>query len=351
MNRGFIIGIVLCLQAPISVHAQSGQMIETAAAAYLVIPREVLLDGTLEAVNQATISAQTGGQVREILFDVDDYVEQGKVIVSLRDTEQKSQVDQAQGTLRGADARMKEARDDHARIKDVFAKQLVSQADMDRAAAALKAAEARQATAQASLQQAQEQLEYTKVRAPYSGIVTRRHVEVGEVAQPGKPLMTGISLDKLRALVNVPQSLIGPVRAQGRVRVILPDGQSVDAVQLTIFPFADQISNTFKVRVDLPRGTEGLFPGMFVKAAFALGDKRALVIPERAVAYRGEVTGIYVVSQEGRIGFRHIRPGKHLAGEHLAVLAGLDEGERVVLDPIKAGVLLKQQAAEEKHGD
>lgn len=351
MSRGFIIGMTLCLLAPLSLQAESGAAIETAAAEYLSIPREVLLDGTLEAVNQATLSAQTGGQVKEILFDVDDYVEQGKVILTLRDTEQKALVDQAQGALHEADARLKEARDDHARVEDVFAKRLVSQADMDRATASLKAAEARQVTAKASLQQAQEQLEYTKVRAPYSGILTRRHVEVGEVAQPGKPLMTGISLDQLRVLVNIPQSLVGAVREQGKVRVILPDGKSVDTAKLTVFPFADQVSNTFKVRVDLPRAVPGLFPGMFVKTAFTLGGKRVLAIPEKALAYRGEVTGIYVVSQEGRIGFRHIRPGQHLAEGRLAVLAGLDEGERVALDPIGAGALMKQQAGEGRNGD
>lgn len=350
MNRGFTIGMMLCLLAPLSLQAESGTAIPSAAAEYLSIPREVLLDGTLEAVNQATLSAQTGGQVKEILFDVDDYVEQGKVIVLLRDTEQKAQADQAQGALREAEARLKEARDDHARIQDVFAKRLVSQADMDRATAALKAAEARFATAKASLEQALEQLEYTKVRAPYSGIVTKRHVEAGEVAQPGKPLMTGISLDQLRVLVNVPQSLVSAVRAQGRVRVILPDGSSADALKLTVFPFADQASNTFKVRVDLPRGAAGLFPGMYVKTAFALGDKRVLAVPEKAVAYRGEVTGVYVISKEGRVGFRHIRPGQRLAGERIAILAGIEEGEKVAIDPIEAGAMLKQQPVETENG-
>lgn len=344
MTRGFTLGLILSLTPPFALAAEAG--LETSAAAYTQVPKEVVLDGVIEAVNQSTVSAETGGQVKEILFDVDDYVEKDNVIVLLRDTEQKAQLEQAQATLREAEARLIEARDEHARIKDVFEKRLVSQADMDRASAALKAAEARSSSAKAGVQQASQQMEYTKVRAPYSGIVTRRHVEVGEVAQPGKPLMTGISLDQLRALVNVPQSLINAVRAQGKVRVVLPDGKSADAADLTIFPFADHASNTFKVRVDLPRGVAGLFPGMFVKTAFALGKKRVLAIPEKALAFRGEVTGVYVLDGKGRVGFRHIRPGERLADGRLALLAGVDEGEKVALDPIQAGVLLKQQAAE-----
>ena len=349
MNRSAIIGLIIGLLAPMTLMAELP--VETAIAETITVPREIILDSTVEAVNQSTVSAQTGGQVKELFFDVDDFVEKNSIILNLRDTEQKAQLDRAEAALKEAQAELKRSQDEHARIKDIFAKKLVSTADMDRAAAALKTAEARVKAAKAGVEQAKEQMEYTQVRAPYSGIVTQRHVQVGEIASPGQPLMTGISLDRLRTLVAVPQSIVQAVRSQNKARVLLPEGKSATATKLTVFPFADHVSNTFKVRVDLPEGVPGLFPGMFVKTAFTLGEKTVLAIPEKSMVYRGEVSGVYIVKQDGRVGFRHIRPGRKLKQGLIAILAGLDEGEKVALDPIGAGVLLKQQAMENGHGE
>ncbi len=321
---------------------------ETGEVARRVVMREHLLDGTVEAVKEATISAQTSGRIVELLYDVDDFVPPGSVVVRFRDTEQRARFKQAEASLEEATARHNEAKKEFDRIEDVYAKKLVSKSQMDSATAALKAAKARLDAAKAALGAAEEQLEYTRVRAPYGGIVTARHVEVGEVARVGQPLISGVSLNRLRANVNVPQRLINRVREHGRARVILTEQgeQSVDAEKLTFFPYADERSNTFKVRVELPEGVKGLFPGMFVKVAFTTGEKVQLVVSEKAVVYRSEVTGVYVVNPDGRVALRQVRVGRKTADDMIEVHAGLSEGERVALEPIRAGVYVKKRAAE-----
>jgi hypothetical protein len=129
----------------------------------------------------------------------------------------------------------------------------------------------------------------------------------------------------------------------------LPDGEVIDATRLTIFPYAHERSNTFKVRVDLPQGITDLFPGMFVKIAFLTGVKQQLVVPRSAVVYRSEVTAVYVVDEQERVHFRRIRAGKPTGNDMLAVIAGLAKGEKVALDPISAGAELKRQLAEVAH--
>ncbi|MCU7934433.1 MAG: efflux RND transporter periplasmic adaptor subunit [Candidatus Thiodiazotropha sp. (ex Dulcina madagascariensis)] len=310
--------------------------------------REFWLDGVVEAINQTTLSAQTQGQVEEILFDVDDFVEKGRVVVKLKDTEQKAGLNQARADLKEAVARLREAEDNFKRSKDLFGRKLASQSQLDKSTAALKSARARKEAADARLAQASEQFEYTRVKAPYSGIVTHRHVEVGEIASPGQKLMSGISLDQLRVTVELPQSLIPVIRAQGKARILVSTGESMDGTDLTIFPFADQSSNTFKVRVDLPEGVSDLFPGMFVKTGFVTGIKQELVVPRQAVVYRSEVTAVYVLGKDGRVRFRHIRAGQPAAGGMLSVIAGLSEGEKVATDPVAAVTLLKRQLAESR---
>ncbi|MEJ2591737.1 MAG: efflux RND transporter periplasmic adaptor subunit [Candidatus Thiodiazotropha sp.] len=327
----------------------AGGDLETATASKRETAREFWVDGVVEAINQTTLSAQTGGQVEEILFDVDDYVEAGQVVIRLKDTEQQAGLNKAKADLKEAVARLREAEDNYKRTKDLFGRKLASKSQLDTATATLKSARARKDAANAGLAKATEQLEYTRIKAPYSGIVTQRFIEVGETASPGQKLMSGISLDQLRVTVDMPQSLIPVIREQHKARVLLPTGESIEGVDLTIFPFADQASSTFKVRVILPRGVKGLFPGMYVKTGFVTGTKQELLIPRAAVVYRSEVTAVYVVDKAGRIHFRQIRTG-HLTGDGMiSVIAGLSPGEQVATDPVAAASRLKQQLAETAH--
>jgi len=319
--------------------------LKTVAAEYRDQPRELRLDGTVEAVNRTTVSAQTKGQIVEVLFDVHDYVEKGAAIVRLRDTEQQADVSRAEAALKEARAQLQEARASQKRIKELAGRQLASKADLDKAVARLASAQARSDAAEAELAKAREQLEYTRVRAPYSGIVTERRAEVGESVQPGQPLMTGLSLDQLRVNVAVPQSSIQAVRASGKARVVLPSGTSVQAAKVTVFPYAEPGSNSFNVRLDLPPGTTGLLPGMLVKADFPIGSEKRLLVPAGAVVYRSEVTAVYLVRPNGSISFRHIRVGRQTPDGMIDVLSGLEPGERVALDPIAAGVELKRRPA------
>lgn len=306
-------------------------------------PRVYRLDGVVEAERQTTMSAQISGQVEAILFDVDDYVEKGEVVVRLNDKQPAARLKQAKAELKEATARLREAEDEFERVKGVYAKKAVSEKAMDTAEAARDAAQAKLEAARAGLESAQEQLEYTLVRAPYSGIVTERHIELGETAQSGARLVSGLSLEHLRVRVDVPQKMINAVRQAEAVSIETINGDLIPVTNKTVFPYAKAGSHTFRVRLEFTGDSVQLFPGMFVKAAFEIDQKRALVVPGRAIVRRSEVTAVYVVSAEGRVSFRYIRKGRDLADGNTEVLAGLQQDEQVAVDPVAAGVLLKKQ--------
>jgi len=346
--------LLTLLLAP-QVHA-AGNGLETATATDVLIHREFRLDGDVEAVNKATISAQTSGTIQKILVDVDDYVEQGAVLIQLKDVSQQAKLKKALAGEKEAVSNLAQAQDEYTRVKDVFEKKVVSKSRMDDATHALSAAKARLESARANLEEAREQLSHTRIKAPYSGIVTERHVEVGETVRLGAPLMTGVSLDKLRVNVDVPQSLIQKIRRYNKAFVYNDDAYSVSTggekqalipvEKITVYPIADRASNTFKVRLDLPAGVKGLFPGMFVKAALVTGEKQALMIPQSSVVHRSEVTAVYVLADNGRINFRHVRMGairRSQQGDQQEVLSGLVVGEQVAIDPIQAGIVLMHQ--------
>lgn len=298
------------------------------------MPQETRLDGVIEAVNQGTLAAQTAGRVASIHYDVNDFVPQGAVVMRLRATEQRAGLAQAQAAQREAIARETEAQTQYGRIADMYARKVVAKAQLDTAAANRDAAVARLAAARAGLDNAREGVAYTEVRAPYPGVLTRRLVQVGETVAPGTPLFSGLSLQYLRVVVDVPQSIVAQVRGLKKAAVYLGE-QRVEATRLTLFPEASAASNTFRARLELPPHAADLYPGMLVKVGIVTSEALRLLVPQAAVVVRSEVTAVYVVAADGRVSLRQVRLG-HVVDGRVEVLAGLDAGERVALDPVAA---------------
>jgi len=327
--------------------APSAGGLATVVVAARAAPTERMLDGTVEAVNQSTVSAQTAGRVEAIFYDVNDTVQAGALLLRIRSAEQAASLTQAQAALKEATAREAEAQNRFERIADMYQRRVVAKATYDEASAARDAAVARLSAARAGLDAAREGVAYTEIRAPYAGVVTQKHVQVGEAVAPGTPLMTGASLEALRVVAEIPQSVIDQVRS-ARKASVYAYGRRVESAGITIFPAAQPGTNTFRARIDLPKGVQGLAPGMFVKVGLIVGESERMLVPRSAVVQRSEMRGVYVVAPDGRVSLRQVRLG-HARGEQVEVLAGLADGELVALNPVAAGMKARQPA--EQHDD
>ena len=328
--------------------AATQNRLETGTVEIRLVAQEQVFDGAIEAVLRSTISAQTAGEIIELPFDVNDFVPKGAVIVRFDDTKQKARLDKAVATEAEARARLAEAEETFNRETRLLKEGATSKAKHENAKANLTSTRAKLDLAEATVSEANKEFEHTVVRAPYSGIVVERFVEIGEQVQIGQPLGTGLSLEKLRVAVEVSGRYIDKVRQLQEARILVSKGDnaSVATESLTIFPYADPKTHTFTVRVNLAEGEYGLYPGMLVKVAFKIGEAKELVVPTRAIVHRSEVTGIYVVADDGRIGFRQIRTGQVSNDGWTVALAGLDAGEAVALNPVQALIRLKQQAGQ-----
>ena len=314
--------------------------VEVRAAA----PAERRYDGSVEAVRHATLTAQTAGRVAEVLRDVDDRLLANETLLRLGGVEQRAALRQAEQALRGAEARSTVAAAEYERLRDVYAKRLVSRSALDRATAERDAAAAEFEAAQAAVAAARESAGYTEVRAPYAAVVTRRHVEPGESVAPGQPLMEVASLERMRVVVDLPSTVAGNLRTVGTgAKAMVWIGERAhESRAITVFPAATAQSSTVRVRVDLAPGAQGAYPGLYAKVAFVGAEPDAAsaaagvpTVPVSAVAVRSEVTAVYVVGTDGRLQFRQVRLGRRDA-DGVEVLAGLAPGERIVADPIEA---------------
>lgn len=316
---------------------------ETISVKATQLPQQLTLEATIEAINHSTVSAETSGRITEINFDTDDFVREGQVLMRITSAEQQASLAGARANVREAEARLNEAETEYQRVEGVFAKKLVAKSALDKATADLKAAKQKLHAAEASLKSASEKLKYTSIRAPFSGVVVRRMVEVGEAVVPGKAVMEGLSLDALRAVAYVPQAALNVMRNKPGINIVFPQQQHapIAVTDITVSPRADAASHSYLVRASLPKFTKGVYPGMLAKMAVATGTLPGLLVPVTAVVHRSELTAVYVVENQ-RVSLRQIRLGRIINGE-VEVLAGLSVGETVALDPVRAGIFLKEQ--------
>lgn len=296
-------------------------------------------EAVVEAVRQSTVSAQVSGRIVDIRFDVGDRVEKGAVILRIDERAASQAVAASEAQVREAEATLVNARANYERTRQLLAQKFVSQAAVDKAEADFKAAESRMKATLAGAGAAATEKSFTTIVAPYSGVVSARHVQLGEMASPGKPLLTGFDPGGLRVVATVPSAQVPAIQAGARARIEVPSlGRWVEVKSVTVVPSADPRTHTTQVRLDLPADAKGLLPGVFARAHFVTGRAPRLMVPREAVLRRSEVTAVYVVDEKGEPRLRQVRVGTASDEKSVEVLAGLRAGEKVALEPVKAGM-------------
>lgn len=324
---------LLCLAFTSTYLAAAQDSPQTFVVQRQILEEHLFLDGIIEAVQQSTVSAQTSGRVTALPFDVDDSVPAGALIVQLDDSEQQARFSQAQAGLAEARAGLTDARQQFSRVQSLYERKLVANQALDQARNQLNASQARLARAKAAMAEAQQQLDYTRITAPYGGILVERHVELGESVNPGQPLLTGLSLEHLRVVVDLPQQYAGLAREQRRALVSLPDGSELETGEMTFYPYADPATHTFRLRMPLTEPDGQLYPGMLVKVSVPVATREALWIPADAILHRSELRAVFLLDDQDQPRLRQIRTGVR-NDDQVEVLAGLEAGERIIAHPL-----------------
>lgn len=302
-------------------------------------------DGVVEAMQQSVVAAQVPGAVVALQVRVGDRVLAGQVLMRIdaRAAEQNALAGSAQANA--ARAAMDEAARDVERQQQLFAEGFISRAALDRAQARLKTAQAGASAQLATASAAHTQSDLHVVRAPYAGVVGQVSVVIGDMAMPGRPLLTLYDPGALRVTAAIPSSAAAALDTSGVVQVEVPGAtrSRIRPVRLQWLPMVDAGSHTRELRLELPADVPAA-PGMFARAwlhgdggaegaggAEMAGGSR-LFVPAQALVRRAELAAVYVVGHDGRPALRQVRPG-HGAGGEIEILSGVSSGERVALDP------------------
>ena len=303
--------------------------------------------GTVRAQQTAQLSAQIVASVLKVNVSEGARVHAGETLAVLDSAQQRAGLEGANASIRAAQQEIAAADSEAAlaastlkRYESLAEKRSVSPHEMDEVQARAKSSAARRdmahaqlAQAEAGLAQARSMEGYTRIRAPFDGVVTAKLADPGTMAAPGVPLLVVEDTRKFRLEVTVDESKIAEVKLGESVPVSLDalgDGTMKGKV-VQIVPAADPGSRSFLVKLELPADTR-VRSGLFGRAVFAHGTRQAVVLPKSSVVQRGQLQGIYVVGSDKIADLRYVTLGR-AAGDKVEVLSGLQPGERVVTAP------------------
>lgn len=305
------------------------------------------VDAQVEAVRDATLSAQVQGAVISLSAKAGDRVAAGQELarIDARAAQQNAAASAAQ--VDAARAAQQVATKEYERQQQLFQKQYISQAALDRAEAQWRASQSQVQALMAQAGAAATQSGFYVIKAPFAGLVGHVPATLGDMAMPGKPLLTVYDPSLMRVTASVGQQQAAALRAggPGELQVEIPGLSNarigVARSKLQVLPTVDAQSHTVQVRLELPASVVGAAPGMFARLWLDTGASAAapadaapapLLVPASVVVRRAEMTGVYVLDGQGKPLLRQVRLGRP-AGDMVEVLSGVRAGERIALQP------------------
>lgn len=348
-------------------------VVSTAKAAMGLLDNRAVVSGKLDAVQTASIVSKVPGKVAKVHVDVGDRVSAGQVLVTLenkdladRVTQAQAAVAQAEAALAQAEAGLKSARSALENARDNFAvaeanynraKELLAAgaispavfesqyelpykqarqavegtvpAQVEQAQAMVKVQQAALSSARAQLALARSSYEDSFIRAPFTGVVTARNVNPGEMAST-MPVISMANIDRVVVKATVGEDHINQLKQGEKVQVKIGavSAQPFTGVITSIAPAADPVTKAFPVKVEIDNPKHLLKPGMFAEVQLPSSGQKQLLIPREALVKDGERDFVWVV-KDGKVQRREIKAGES-DGRYIAVISGLEAGEEVV---------------------
>jgi membrane fusion protein (multidrug efflux system) len=284
------------------------------------ISERIFVVGTLAPNEVVEIKSEIDARVEELGFDEGESVKRGQVLFKLDDAKLKAAVNLADANFRLAETVLE-------RNRTLLESRSISQLELDRSVA-------NHAATQASLELARQNLIDATIMAPFDGIMGARMISPGQVVNQGTVLTTIVDTSPLKAEFNIPERFVGQLTIGQtiEIRVTAYEAETFTGEVYFISPQVNTSSRTVLMKARVPNDDGRLIPGMFGNLDLILNVKEsAIVIPESAVNYRGDLASVYVVTPDGTADLRSVRVGIRLAGR-LEITEGVATGERVVIE-------------------
>ncbi len=290
--------------------------------------------GKIEAVNSANISTRMMGYVDKIYVQVGDKVNKGQQLISINNTDLSAKLAQVNAGITEATAAFTNAEKDYKRYTALFNENSASQKELDDITANYNMAKARLEGAKQMKNEVNAQFSYSNIRAPFNGVVTNKFIKVGDMANPGMPLMEVESPGNFQVLAMVPESEILQIQSGSEVEVLIKTlDESFKGTVAEVSTSAKNTGGQYMVKVMLNESKSNLLSGMYATVQFPTAKKTGanrVLIPIDALVHNGQLSGVYTVSESNTALLRWLRLGRTY-GDSVEVLSGLSSEEQYIV--------------------
>jgi RND family efflux transporter MFP subunit len=326
------------------VRAASDTMLPTSVATAVRATGQPLnLPGTLQPLHEAVIYARSAGYLRRWYADIGTHVSAGQLLATIESPEVDLQVQEAQAQLKQATATLSLARNDLDRWKSLARDSAVSRQELDQKTAAYEASVATANAQRANVQRLTSVQGFSRVVAPFAGVVTARNVDVGALVNPGTSaagtggagLFRVSQTDTMRVYLNVPQSLVASIHVGQAASVSLNEqrNRTFTGRVVRTSDALDPSTRTLLVEVDVANTDHALLAGSFVQVGLATSAKQtSIVVPANALLVNAAGTQVIVIDDHNVAHYRKVAVGRDY-GATVEILSGVDDGAIVALNP------------------
>jgi RND family efflux transporter MFP subunit len=311
------------------------QYVKTIVARTSESGQTLALPGSLQGFQQAPLAARSAGYVKRWTKDIGSHVEKGELLAEIESPEVDQQLSQALAARQQTAATLALAKSTVDRWEALRKKDVVSQQELDERRSGATQAVANLAAADANVQRLRQLQGFTRVTAPFAGVITRRNVDVGDLIDSGgRTLFVLTQMDPLRVYVNVPQTYAQLVKPGQKVVVTQSElrGQTFAGTVARTAASIDASTRTMQVEIALPNRDGTLLPGAYVQVELPLAGNKTLVVPTNVLLFRAEGTRVATVDNASRIRLKPVTLGRNL-GETIEVVDGIGAGDRLVVNP------------------
>jgi len=290
--------------------------------------------GKIKATNQITLSTRTSGYVDRIYVKVGDKVAKGKLLLSINNADLQAKRAQVNANITQAKAAYHIAEKDYNRFKNLFADNSASQKEMDDMTANFEMAKARLEAANQMKNEINAQFKYVNITAPFSGVVTSKFIEEGDLANPGMPLIAVEAPSLFEVSLSVPETDISQIKSGMKVDVLVKSiNQTIKGEVTEVSTSAVNTGGQYLIKVTLEKTDANILSGMYTTVKFPNKRKSAtnsVLIPQEVIVKNGQLKGVYTVSSTNTAILRWLRLGKTY-GDQVEVLSGLNSEEEYIV--------------------
>ncbi len=315
--------------------SKKGTPVNAKEVSLVQVPRTYEYSGNVASVKKSSLSTRLMGQIDQVLVHEGDKVEKGQLLLSIRSNDILAKKSQVEANITEVTAAYTNAERDYNRISQLFEAKSATQKELDDITAHYTMMKAKLDAVIKAKAEVEEMMTYANICAPYSGVITDRSVDAGDMANPGMPLLAIEAPELFEVISRVPESEIHLVEKGDTVMVDIKNCKSeVKGVISRVSPSSRLSGAQFETRVLLhptPEQKSRLRSGMFAQVKLQKGTEKKILVSEDLIITRGQLTGVWTVGESQAALLRWVRLGKSYDGQ-TEVLSGLSAGDKLIVN-------------------